>query len=93
MTLFQWDSPKTECTSSENKNHGKNHKLESLANGPRPGNADDCPEAGQRSLQSHPPCRTSRQGGIDDVVVVDAEHVHAAILKHRIAEKTLGIFR
>ena len=30
------------------------------------------------------PCGTSRQGSIDDVVVVNAEHVHPAVLKHRI---------
>lgn len=27
------------------------------------------------------PCRASRQGGVDDVVVVNAEHVHATVLR------------
>lgn len=54
---------------------------------------EDSPEGGPRSLQSHPPCRPSRQGRVDDVVIVDAEHVHAAILKNGIGIKALELVR
>lgn len=56
--------------------------------GPWAGTVAEGP-GGQRSLQSHPPGRASRQGGVDDVVIVNAEHVHAAILKKRIGKKAL----
>lgn len=55
-------------------------------------NTGDAPGGGQGSLQGHPPCRASRQGGIDDVVVVNAEHVHATVLKDTSGTRTLVRF-
>lgn len=56
-----------------------------------PGQHRGCPR-GQGSLQGHPPCRASRQGGVDDVVVVNAEHVHATVLKDTSGTRTLVRF-
>lgn len=64
---------------------------EKTTNSPWLGKVEDSPEGGPRSLQSHPPCGPSRQGRVDDVVIVDAEHVHAAILKNGIGIKALEL--
>lgn len=55
-----------------------------------PGEGMGRAEDGTGLPQSHPPCGTSRQSSVDDVVVVNAEHVHPAVLKQELKTDPCG---
>lgn len=83
MRPFQCD--RLQCSSPQNSVPKVTKKAEMHIPSTQPQKGDgESWGWGQGCPQSHPPCGTSRQGSIDDVVVVNAEHVHPAVLKHRI---------
>lgn len=83
MRPFQWD--RLQCSSPQSSVPKVTKKAEMHIPSTQPQKGDgESWGWGQGCPQSHPPCGTSRQGSIDDVVVVNAEHVHPAVLKHRI---------